>query len=258
MREESDVREHLQDFLDTVDKLSEMDVVVNADQLAIMMLYSLPSTFENFRVAIESRDDLPDSETLRIKIVEESDARKNAATTSQSQDALFCHGKGHKASECPSQKAEEKESRVSLMTTEDTRERCQIADNMSDNVWYLDSGSTSHICKDVDLFTETNEVESGRLKSASDASAEIKMRGTAAITTVIGGKRRDIALNETLHVPKLRMNLLSVSKIADKGYRVNFDKRRAEIIDSSGHTKLIAKWVGDLYLLEGGLFRIQL
>lgn len=89
MNEGSDVREHLQDFLDTVDKLSEMDVAINPDQLAIMMLYSLPSTFESFRVAIESRDDLPDPETLRTKIVEESDARKNTATSSQSQDAML-------------------------------------------------------------------------------------------------------------------------------------------------------------------------
>lgn len=105
-----------------------MDVVINPDQLAIMMLYSLPTIFKNFRVTIESRDDLPDPETLRTKIIEESDARKNAATSSQSQDALFvrrkqgrtkenpikkedrknekpfwfkCHGKGHKAFECP-------------------------------------------------------------------------------------------------------------------------------------------------------------
>lgn len=63
MTEGSDMREHLQDFLDTVDKLSEMDVIISPDQFAIMMLYSLPSTFENFRVAIESRDDLPDPET---------------------------------------------------------------------------------------------------------------------------------------------------------------------------------------------------
>lgn len=89
MSEGNDVREHLHDFLDTVDKLSEMDVLISPDQLAVIMLYSLPSTFENFRVAVENRDDLPDPETLRTKIIEESDARKNTATSSQSQDAMF-------------------------------------------------------------------------------------------------------------------------------------------------------------------------
>lgn len=42
-----------------------------------MLLYSLLPYFENFRRVIESRDELPLSEVLRIKIVEEHDARKN-------------------------------------------------------------------------------------------------------------------------------------------------------------------------------------
>lgn len=54
-----------------------MDVVINSDLLAIMLLYSLPSSFENFRCAIESRDELPALEVLKVKIIEESEARKN-------------------------------------------------------------------------------------------------------------------------------------------------------------------------------------
>lgn len=93
-------------------------------------------------------------------------------------------------------------------------------------------------------------MESGRLRLASDASAEIKTRGVANITATIDGKRSDIILSETLHVPGLRMNLLSVSKITDKGHEVVFDKQSAKIIDSKGRTKLFAKRVGDRYLLE--------
>jgi len=71
-----------------VNKL-EMDVVINPDQLTIMMLYSLLPSFENFRIAIESRDELPEPEALRTKIVEESDARSNATTSNQLQNALL-------------------------------------------------------------------------------------------------------------------------------------------------------------------------
>ena len=53
-----------------------MEVIINPDVLAILLLYSLPSQYENFRCAIESRDELPAPEALRIKIIEESDARK--------------------------------------------------------------------------------------------------------------------------------------------------------------------------------------
>jgi hypothetical protein len=87
---------HLNGFFDAVDKLGEMDVGINPDLLAIMLLYSLPSSFENFRCAIESRDELPDPETLRVKIIEENDARKNCMR-SVPENAMFRrknHGTG--------------------------------------------------------------------------------------------------------------------------------------------------------------------
>ncbi|GBM10490.1 hypothetical protein AVEN_109295-1 [Araneus ventricosus] len=40
-----------------------------------MLLYSLPANFETFRVAIESRDELPKLDTLRIKIIDEWQSR---------------------------------------------------------------------------------------------------------------------------------------------------------------------------------------
>jgi hypothetical protein len=64
---DEDICEHLNKFADTVDKLSEMDININDDLLA---------SYENFRIAIESRDELPSPENLKIKILEEDEARK--------------------------------------------------------------------------------------------------------------------------------------------------------------------------------------
>lgn len=88
MEEGGDIREHLNKFFDAVDKLCEMEVTVNPDLLTIMLLYSLPNTFDNFRCAIESRDVLPTPEALRIKIIEESDARNNYSRNS-SPNAMY-------------------------------------------------------------------------------------------------------------------------------------------------------------------------
>lgn len=41
------------------------------------MLYSVSSEFETFRVATESRDNLPKPDELKVKIVEEFQARIN-------------------------------------------------------------------------------------------------------------------------------------------------------------------------------------
>jgi len=53
--DDGDIREHLRTFFDTVDKLSEVDV--NRDLLSVNC-YTV-CNFENFRCAIESRDNLP-------------------------------------------------------------------------------------------------------------------------------------------------------------------------------------------------------
>lgn len=81
MGDDSDVHEHLRKFFDTIDKLNEIDVDINPDLLTIMLLYSFRPSFENFRCAIESRDELPTPEALRVKIIEENDARKNVTQT---------------------------------------------------------------------------------------------------------------------------------------------------------------------------------
>lgn len=100
MKDGDDVREHMGRFFDAVDKLHEMEIEINNDLLTIMLLYSLPTGYENFRCAIESRDELPTPETLRVKIAEESDARKSTDDTGTTQNAMVAAKwpgrKGHK------------------------------------------------------------------------------------------------------------------------------------------------------------------
>ncbi|GBN77496.1 hypothetical protein AVEN_264689-1 [Araneus ventricosus] len=54
-----------------------MEIEIANDLLTILLLYSIPESYENFRIAIESRDELPSPETLKIKLIEEANARKN-------------------------------------------------------------------------------------------------------------------------------------------------------------------------------------
>lgn len=69
-------QEHMAKFFNAVDKLAAMEVEINSKLLSIMLLYSLPSSFDNFRVAIESRDELPTMAALKVKIFEEYNVRK--------------------------------------------------------------------------------------------------------------------------------------------------------------------------------------
>ena len=49
MDEGYQVKRHLDQFFVIVDKLGDLEIKVNDDLLAVMLLYSLPATFDNFR-----------------------------------------------------------------------------------------------------------------------------------------------------------------------------------------------------------------
>lgn len=68
MKENDDTREYCRSFFGVVDKLSELEVEINHDLLAVIFLRSLP---ENFRCAMTLQDELPSLETLVMKVIEE-------------------------------------------------------------------------------------------------------------------------------------------------------------------------------------------
>lgn len=140
---------------------------------------------------------------------------------------------------------------MSLLSSEVIRDECQIANSNIKERWCLDSGCTSHICGDASVFTKIDSSESGKLKLASEATANISYKGVVEFATNINGEKCNVTLSDTLHVPEVGTNLLSVSKIADKGYSVVFDKSEATVLDESGNIKLIAKRKENLYYIEG-------
>ena len=80
--------EHLNKFSVTVEKLKEINLSVPDDMITILMLYSIPDTYDNFRCAIEARDKLPSPDALKINLLDEEHARKNSQNKPDSAGAL--------------------------------------------------------------------------------------------------------------------------------------------------------------------------
>ncbi|CAK9829622.1 Retrovirus-related Pol polyprotein from transposon TNT 1-94 [Anthophora retusa] len=281
MQSGGDVREHLKSFFDVVDKLEAMEAPINPDLLSILLLYSLPSTFETFRCAIESRDDLPSPETLRIKIAEEYDARTNddrndipdALAINKNGRERFparkkvnaretreiggkpsfrcfrCNQVGHRTFECKQARGDDrrytKASRYSSLYAEALR-----VDTSRDKKWCLDSGCTSHLCNDANRFQTIKRANHSLLNLASNATTAVDGRGTVEIVTRVGGTTRNINLEETLYIPDLRSNLLSVAKITDRDLDVVFNKYGARVLDKHGNIILKANRIDGLYCVQ--------
>ena len=270
MKEDDNAKSHLDQFFDAVDKLSEMDLIINDELLAIMLLYSLPDSFENFRCAIESRDELPTSETLRIKIKEESEARKGKSTDVQ-EDAMLtrrfnprergeqfkktgqsfmykcyrCKKVGHKAVDCRSTVPE-------AMSSELIEEAAFQGTTNPDNSvgkWCLDSGATSHMSAASENLESMVKV-SAKLSLASNAMAAIENMGDLRINVDDKKGGRPVILQKMLHVPDLRTNLMSVAKITDNGNEVIFKKEKAYVLNSEKDVIAVADRQGDLYFVK--------
>lgn len=277
--EGGDVREHMNKFFDAVDKLESMQVAINGDLLSIMLLYSLPTSFENFRCAIESRDDLPVAETLKIKIIEESEARKQTSgdvvvdvmnvdksvnkpkwpngNKYKKIKCYICGKPGHIAKKCFKRNSMSSQH-ITQPTANNVDDSYAVSHTATDSekssrasmAWILDSGCTAHLCGDLSLFKSICKSTDCRLNLASHASAEVKGKGVVNISALCEKESRVIEFHNTLYVPDLRTNLISVSRIIDKGHNVVFRGQHAYVTDNENNIKMIADRRGDLYYLR--------
>lgn len=71
-----------------------------------MLLHSLPENFDNFRCAIESRDNLPDPEALKIKILDEDTSKTERNQNNDHADAFFVRKTRQKAKQKKTDKKE--------------------------------------------------------------------------------------------------------------------------------------------------------
>ena len=72
---------------------------------------------------------------------------------------------------------------------------------------------------------------------ADKSTTQVVGIGSVNLNVRIGKTENSIPMDNVLCVPRLRTNLLSVSRITNKGYNVVFTKNTAKIIEISGSSR---------------------
>ncbi len=65
-----------------------------------------------------------------------------------------------------------------------------------------------------------------------DTILEAIGKGTIKATMQVGGQLIDTTITQVLHVPKMKNNLISVSKLISEGFKVEFDKDGCKVNDA--------------------------
>ncbi len=126
-----------------------------------------------------------------------------------------------------------------------------IAGSLSAN-WIVDSGATSHMCYYKNLFVSYEKLQKTENVTLGDGrSLNVIGRGTVLLVMKLAdGRKEPRKLLETLHVPDLSFNLVSVSKVSERGRIVRFVETGCEFIDSQNKVLATATKCGSLFALN--------
>lgn len=75
MADGENVQKFLNEFSNCVDKLAEVGTDIQSDLVVIILLSCLPTSYEKFVAAMETRDSLPPFDVLKVELLEEGERK---------------------------------------------------------------------------------------------------------------------------------------------------------------------------------------
>ncbi|GBL74326.1 Retrovirus-related Pol polyprotein from transposon TNT 1-94 [Araneus ventricosus] len=96
---------------------------------------------------------------------------------------------------------------------------CNLSEEISaKGVWVIDTAATTHFCNDKSLFLDIRQVTNMQMLLAI-GNKDCPVEGIGTIRFLVKNKDsfNEITLSDVLYNPKLRRNLLSVSRLEKKG-----------------------------------------
>ncbi|XP_075475084.1 retrovirus-related Pol polyprotein from transposon TNT 1-94 isoform X1 [Primulina tabacum] len=154
---------------------------------------------------------------------------------------------GHKASECKKPKRNREVNMVENISQEvSNMNLCAVISEVnlvgSPREWWIDTGTTRHVCSDKEMFATLEESMNGeKLFMGNSATSEIKGQGKVVLKMTSGKK---LTLNNVLYVPDIRKNLVSGSLLNKHGFRIVFESDKV-VLSKSG------MFVGKGYVCNG-------
>jgi hypothetical protein len=149
-----------------------------------------------------------------------------------------CDRLGHYSTSCDLAKKKPYEKNSANVANQDKEYIFNVYSKTNkENVWLLDSGASNHCCYSKEAFQSMKQHTS--IIKVGDAR-ELKVMGIGSVQLKIQSECGfvNIIISDVLFVPELSVNLISIGKLAKKGYKILFEKEVCNILLEN---KIIAK-----------------
>lgn len=270
MPEGSSMEVHIKEFNETFQRLDDLGESSLPERWRIRMLMtSLPKSYDPMISALEMRKE----EELTMQLVQskfldeykrrqgdEGDKTESVLkTTETGTTCFFCNKKGHMKKDChkfKNWKQKKSNSESANVAKEPSKAKASNKEvlftlsTLPDGAWIVDSGATSHITGSKQHFVSIDDKYRSEVDLANGNQVSIVGKGTCAIRCVNGnGKVTTATITDVLYAPQIGGNLLSVSKLAKKGFVLNFNDGACELKHGSKQIAVVDEF-NNLYTLR--------
>nr|KYP64673.1 Retrovirus-related Pol polyprotein from transposon TNT 1-94 [Cajanus cajan] len=289
MTETKSIVDQLAEFNKILDDLENIEVQLEDEDKALLLLNSLPRNYEHFKDAIlygKEQDITLDEVQTSIRTKElqrqqdnktddngeslnvsrgrsekkgQSQKGKKARSKSKIGDrskfkCFYCHKVGHFKKNCPERNRDQKSSADSadIAAISDGYESADVlvvTTSQTQKDWVMDSGCSYHMCPKKDYFETLKLKEGGTVLLGDDHPCQVQGIGTVRLKMF---DNREYILKDVRYVPDLKRNLISISMFDSLGYATKTQHGVLKILNGS---LVIAKGNKDknngLFVLDG-------
>jgi len=252
--------EYVSQVISISQQLNDIDAGLSDEFVAVILLSGLPAEYNPMVMALENSNvnlttDLVKSKLLQENMVKELENKNETALFTKNKQIKkkivcnFCGKPGHFAKYCRIRK--NNITNIENNSTKSTSNKiaslfCALSVNIDTKGWYVDSGATAHMtnCKNWLVNYKDNSQ-----KEVLVANNEKLYSFGSGDVNVIGHPHINL-ISDVVYVPNLSANLLSVSKMVEKGLKVEFLEDVCKIFGSDGTVMAEATKINGVYKLD--------
>jgi len=256
--------EYVNIIMSAAHKLNNANLKVSSEWAGCFLLAGLPEEYNPMIMAMESSGIKISSDAVKAKLLQDI---KNSKSSESTENALVSHGNKNKnkknrfqgnnsnyGSDRRNQNSNSNNghSKFNKKNSDKSNAFCTVLSTrqVKSEAWYLDSGASQHMTKDVSKLSNISQDTSEHITTANDSKIPVSGKGSAIINTIVNKQNFSINVDEVLYIPDLVTNLLSVNKICKKGNTVIFKNDVCTIYNKNNQVIATATEDNGLYKLQ--------